>query len=218
MPTEIILRSVTALASLEPAARDLLLAQAQPLTIKAGATIFSAGSPCRSFVVVRSGSIRVSVTAEGGRQIVLYRVGPGEICVLTTAGLMSGGAYDADGEAETDVDAVLLPKPLFDELLASSPVFRTFVFKSFGGRLHGLIALVQDIVERNIDRRLARHLCAGADVLETTHQQLAVELGTAREVVSRLLKDFETRGWLEIHRGTIKLTARRALQDYAGAL
>jgi CRP/FNR family transcriptional regulator, anaerobic regulatory protein len=207
-----------ALASLEPEARSLIMAQAKALKLTAGATVFASGTPCHHYLVVRSGSIKVSVTAEGGRQIVLYRVGPGEVCVLTTACLMGGNDYSADAIAETAIDAVLLPKPLFDELMATSQEFRTFVFRSFGGRLHGLIALVQDVVERHVDRRLARHLAAGPDRLDTTHQQLATELGTVREVVSRLLKDFEDRGWITMKRGRIAIMSRNNLADYAGAM
>lgn len=217
MKSELILSTSQALQALEPEARSLIVAKAQTLNLKAGATVFAAGAPCHNYLVVRSGSIRVSVTAEGGRQIVLYRVGPGEVCVLTTACLMGGSDYTADAIAETAVDAVLLPKPLFEELLATSTEFRTFVFRAFGGRLHGLIALVQDVVERHVDRRLARHLAAGPDQLDTTHQQLATELGTVREVVSRLLKDFEERGWIAMKRGRIAIMARGALEDYADA-
>lgn len=218
MSSGLILSASQALQALEPEARSLIQAKAQALNLTAGATVFAAGAPCHNYLVVRSGNIRVSVAVEGGRQIVLYRVGPGEVCALTTACLMGGSDYAADATAETAVDAVLLPKPLFEELLATSVKFRTFVFRAFGGRLHGLLALVQEVVQRHVDRKLARHLAEGPEHLSATHQQLAVELGTLREVVSHLLNGFEARGWIAVKRGRIAILARGLLADYAEAV
>ena len=161
--------------------------------------------------------MKVSVHTETGREIVLYRVQDGETCVLTTSGLLSGEHYDAEGVAETDTDAVILPKAVFEELIATSPGFRRFVFSSYGERIQSLIGLVQEVAVRHVDRRLARHLLRMAHngVVEGTHQMFAHELNSAREVVTRLLNDFADRGWVEIGRGRVLVKDEAALEHFA---
>lgn len=206
-----------ALASLEDAARDLILRQMQPLALKAGDHAFRPGSSCSNYLMVKSGSVKVSVTTESGREIVLYRVQAGETCVLTSACLMSGADYDAEAVAERDSEAIILPKRAFEELLATSPRFRQFVFSTYGERLQSLIALVQEIAVKHVDRRLARLLVASAKagVIETTHQALANDLNTAREVVTRLLNDFAEKGWVELARGRVTVHEPQALEAFA---
>ena len=148
------------LARLDPEARDRIALGARLVHLKAGQKVFSQGQSCEAFLIVNAGSVRVSTVTETGRELMLYRVGPGETCVLTTACLLSSADYDAEGLAEADTDALVLPKALFDALLAQSAAFRHFVFSSYGDRLRGLIALVQEVSQRHVDRRLARYLIA----------------------------------------------------------
>jgi CRP/FNR family transcriptional regulator len=151
--------------------------------------------------MVTAGSVKVSTVTDSGRELLLYRVGPGQTCVLTTAALLAHADYDAEGMAETDTEALAIPRPLFEELLASSPAFRQFVFSSYGERLRDLIGLVQEVSQRHVDRRLARFLAERAQSpIVMTHQEIAAELGTAREVVSRLLKQFAGEGLVVIER------------------
>lgn len=211
-------RAVPALDGLEEAARSRLRALARPAALPAGTRVFGEGSPCRSYLILLSGEVRVQKVAESGREIVLYRVGAGETCVVTTACLMTGVDYDAEGIAETDITAQVLPDSGFRELLGLSEAFRDFVFRAYGSRITGLLALIDEVAFGRMDRRLAACLTArakGGDELAATHQDLAVELGSAREVVSRLLKEFERRGWVELSRGRIRLLDRAAL-DGAG--
>ena len=208
-----------ALASLEDRAKDIITKNMQPLAVKAGGKLFRPGDSCYNFLVVKDGVVKVLVTTESGREIVLYRVRNGETCVLTSACLMSGADYEAEGVAETDVDAVILPKPAFEELLATSQRFRQFVFTSYGSRLHDLVVLVQETALRHVDKRLARLLLTmGANgEISATHQELASELNTAREVVSRLLQDFSERGWVETARGKVAVKDAKALQQLSDA-
>jgi CRP/FNR family transcriptional regulator, anaerobic regulatory protein len=210
----------SALATLEDHARDLVLREMRMLTIKRGAPLFHAGDTASNYLMVKSGAVRVSVTTEHGREIVLYRVEPGETCVLTTSSLLSGAEYDAEAVADDDTEAVILPKLAFDELMATSERFRQFVFSTFGERLHTLIGLVQEVTIKHLDRRLARHLLVHQHngVVETTHQVLAQDLNTAREVVTRLLNDFAHKGWVEVARGRITLRDEAALQELASTL
>jgi CRP/FNR family transcriptional regulator len=203
---------------LDDEARRSIEANARTIRLRAGSCAFAAGSECHAFLIVLEGSVRVSVNTEGGREIMLYRVGPGETCVLTTACLLGNCAYDADAVAETPVEALGLPRRAFEQLLSASPAFRTFVFSSFGARLRDLIVLVQEIAVRQVDRRLARFLAErGRDgTIDMTHQAIASELGTAREVVTRLLRDFAERGWIETERGHTHIRDAAALVSHSG--
>jgi CRP/FNR family transcriptional regulator len=211
-------RSVKAIDTLDGATRDRLRVLAQPASAPAGTRIFDEGSPCGTYLFVLSGQVLVRKTGENGREIVLYRVGPGETCVVTTACLMTGTDYDAEGIAETDIQAEVLPIGGFRELMASSATFRDFVFRAFGTRIGDLLMLIEEVAFGRIDQRLAARLLErtyGADVIEATHQELAVELGTAREVISRQLKDFEHRGFVALARGQVRIADRAGLERLA---
>lgn len=206
--------------------RDLLqqlepvMAGAARVHLKAGQQVFVPGAPCANYLMVEAGSVRVSTVTESGRDLLLYRVGPGEACVVTTTCLLNASDYEVFGVAETDVEALVLPKAQFDALLAASTLFRRYVFGQYGERLQGLIALVQEVADRQVDRRLARFLAeqAADGAVHMTHQAIAAELGTAREVVSRLLKDFSAQGLVVIERGKITIRDGAALSHYVAGM
>lgn len=203
---------------LEPAALAYLAA-ARSVSFRGGQVVFHPGQACSAFILVTSGSVKVSTVTESGRELLLYRVGPGQTCVLTTACLLSDACYDADGMAETDIEGVAIPRPMFEELLAVSPAFRRFVFSSYGVRLRDLIGLVQDVSQRQVDRRLARFLAErSSTTIVMTQQEIAAEIGTAREVVSRLLKQFAAQGLVELQRRHIVVTALERLTRIAGGV
>jgi len=192
-----------------------LRAQVQRAHLPAGQTVFHRGDPCRNYLVVVDGSVRVQALSAGGREVVLYRVGDGQSCVITTSCLISHEAYPAEGITETVTEALVIPEALFNEALGCSENFRKFVFASQGRRLGDLIKRVEDVAFGRIDARLAKHLvdrCANKPGLITaTHQQLASELGTAREVISRQLKVFEKQAWIAVHRGSVEILEPQAL-------
>jgi CRP/FNR family transcriptional regulator len=206
-----------ALSRLEDSAKDLILRQMKPFALKAGQYVFREGDAASNYLMVKSGSIKVLVATEQGREIVLYRVEPGQTCVLTTSCLLSGSEYEAEAVAESDSEAIILPKSAFEELMATSARFRQFVFSSYGERLHTLIGLVQEIMLKHVDRRLARHLLhlARDGAVSATHQALAQDLNTAREVVTRLLSDFSEKGWVELSRARVMLKDEQALRELA---
>jgi len=209
-------RRIPALDGLEDATRDRLRSLSRPAALPAGTRVFGEGSPCQTYLILLSGEVRVQKVAESGREIVLYRVQAGETCIVTTACLMSGVDYDAEGVAESDVTAQILPEPGFRELLGRSEAFRDFVFRAYGSRISGLLMLIDEVAFGRMDRRLAACLLArakGSGVVTATHQDLAMELGSAREVVSRLLKEFERRGWVALSRGSVALTNPSALAE-----
>ncbi len=198
-----------------------LAESAQRVTLPAGAKAFEPGAHCDYYLLVVSGTVRVQQIAESGREIVLYRVGGGESCVLTTACLLAHQPYAAEGFAETDVEAVMVPQVTFHRLLGESSGFRDFVFQSYASRIADLMLVVEDVAFRRVDVRLAERLLRrGREhrTLRLTHQDLAVELGTAREVISRQLKEFERRGWIRLARGSVSIDDFPALEQYAGTV
>ena len=204
--------------TLDEATKAALEKRAFLLRAPAGAWLFREGLACEGYPIIVSGRVRVQKTGANGREIALYRVGPGETCVITTACLMRNAAYDAEAVAETDVTAKILPKAEFRDLVAKSESFRDFVFRSFSARISHLLARIEEVAFERIDRRLALRLLDAASEdgsVAQTHRELAVELGTAREVVSRKLKDFERSGWIELHRGGLRLLNAAALRQIA---
>ncbi len=203
------------LASLEAPIRERLVRESAVVSVPRGTVIFGPGKAPENLLLLLSGTVRVHQTSESGRDIVLYRVSAGESCVLTTACLLAYEDYLAEGVAESDVQAVAVPRRLFDELIAESSVFRRFVFTAYSRRITDLFLVIEEVAFQRMDIRLAHKLlerATPAGLLAITHQDMATELGTAREVVSRQLKEFHRRGWVEVARGEIRITDRDALQ------
>ena len=202
------------LAPLDPAAREAVRAASRRVRLPAGAAAFRPGQPCAHWLIVCAGQVRVSRAAAHGREIVLYRVHPGESCVLTTAGLLEGAAYDAEAICETEVEALLLPAAAFLRLVADEPSFRRFAFAAYASRIAALIELAEELAFDEVGTRLARRLLAlraPDGSVPATHEALAAELGTAREVVSRRLKAFERAGHVALARGRILVADPEAL-------
>jgi CRP/FNR family transcriptional regulator len=194
---------------------------AAALVAPPGAVLFDEGSPCTGMLLLEAGVVRVSRADASGRELLLYRVLPRETCVLTLSCLLGSESYPARGVADGEVRGLFLPAGVFEKLLAHSPAFRTFVFSSFAARLRGVLELASAVTFERLDRRLAVALLArvessGRIELAVTHQQLADELGCAREPVSRLLEGFEQRGLLELGRGRVRVLDKAALAGRPG--
>ena len=205
---------------MEPALRAALEQSAKRVTLPAGATVFAPGMSAENMILVLRGTVRVQHVSEGGRQIVLYRVQAGESCIMTTACLMAHETYSAEGVTETETEAALIPRGLFDRLVAESPVFRAVVFEAYARRMSDLFLLIDDVAFQRMDIRLAQKLLDLADCdgsVSITHQRLAEELGTAREVVSRQLQEFRRRNLVTVARGAIGLSNMAALRALAGS-
>lgn len=203
-----------AFASLDPGALEATLARAQLLQLSAGTPMFGEGSPCRQFPLVLEGSIRVAKCSEG-RELQLYRVAPGESCVLTSGCLVGGRDYPATGVVERDARLVVLPKPVFDELMATHAPFRQYVFALFAERLADMMALVEAVAFHKLDRRVAAALLGRGRVVNLTHQQLADELGSVREIVTRVLRSFADQGLIRSSRGAIEVLDAAGLRRVA---
>lgn len=194
---------------------DGLLVGAASLQLPAGSVVFDENQACKGFPLLLSGSVRVIKSAPNGRELQLYRVGPGESCILTSSCLLGRDHYHARGIVEQDAELVLLPASAFRQLVANSEPFRNYVFDLFSDRLTDLMQLVSAVAFQKLDQRLAALLVGKPSPIRSTHQALADELGSVREIVSRLLKNFAEQGWVKLGREQIEITDAPALQRYA---
>lgn len=202
------------LAQLYPALATLPATQADWFDVPAGTTLFEERAPCRGFPLVLRGEVRVARGSPHGRSLELYRVGPGELCVVSASCLFGAQPLSAHGEATCATRLAVLPPPLFEAWCAHEP-FRRFVFGVFADRLADLMALAEAVAFQRLDQRLASALLGHGEVLSITHQGLADELGTVREIVTRLLRRFERAGWLVLGRERIELRAPAELRRLA---
>ena len=209
---------VPELVDADDAILDRLLENAQVVTLDHDRFVFHAGDLCQAFLILLDGEVRVQLTAENGREVTLYRIGPGGSCILTTSCLLSNENYPAEAIAESDIEALAIPVASFQSALEGSQWFRRFVFDGFSTRLTSVIQKIEQIAFTAIDVRLAGVLLEldRKGIEKITHQDIAVELGTAREVVSRHLKRFESEGWVRLGRGQVSLIDRPRMEALAG--
>lgn len=200
---------------LPAAAVDEIVRSAAPRQAPAGAILFEAASPCTGFPMLLEGHVRVVKAAPNGREVQLYRIAPGESCLLSSSCLLGGSPYSATGIAENPVTLLALPPALFHRLLAEHKPFRDYVFGLFSERLADLMTLVEAVTFHKLDQRLAALLLGKGELVRATHQGLADELGSVREMVSRLLSNFQDRGWVELGREQIRVTDPAALRKLA---
>jgi CRP/FNR family transcriptional regulator len=197
-----------------------LVKGSQIVSATEGSIIFEPGQSADNLLLLLEGTVRVQQKSATGREVFLYRVHAGESCVLTTACMLAFEDYSAEGTAETDVVAVAIPRATFDGLAGKSSVFRQFIFTAYSRRITDLFTLIDDIVFQKLDVRLAARLIelsGPGDIVHATHQFLATELGTAREVISRTLSEFQRRGWIEQARGEIRIVGKAGLSRLARA-
>jgi len=192
------------LGDLPPEAHALLSKSGQRIRLPAGTAVFDERQHCQGFPFVLRGGIRVVKAAPNGRELPLYRVTPGETCVITSSCLLGHTDYNARGVTEDETDLLLLPRDAFDALLAFAP-FRAFVFQLFSERIADLMQLIEEVAFRKLDQRLAALLLGRGRRVHATHQQLADELGSVREIVSRLLKGFAAQGYVALGREQIDI-------------
>lgn len=199
------------LSKLDPALLTKVERSVKYLQIPAGHRLFEEGSPCTLYPLLIDGAIRASKCSPDGHEILLYRLHPGESCVITAVALLGESPYPAIGSAETDLTLYGLPRDVFLEAILKSPEFRVFVFDFLSQRMAHLMALIDDVAFRRVDQRLASRLLRSQQPIAATHQMLADELGTTREVVSRTLESFQESGMLKLGRKRIEILNRDAL-------
>ena len=210
------LQSFPPLLALESIARDILTKSARIVEAPIGAIGYREGGACGAYVMRLAGQSRVYKMSASGREILLYRVAAGETCVITTTCLLGNSDYPASTIVEESIRDVIIPAAAFNQLMVDSAVFRRFVMTNYGALISDLIVLLDEVAFHSLDARLAKLLLdANSETICRTHQLIADELGTAREVVSRQLKRFEQKGWVALGRGHIELTNQAALEKLA---
>ena len=187
------------------------IARLQALSVPAGTQLFEEHAPCQGFPLVLDGEVRVARGTAQGRSLELYRVGPGELCVVSACGLFGNAPLAAHAVAVAPTRLLLLSPAGFEQWVAHEP-FRRFVFGVFADRLADLMSLAAAVAFQRLDQRLAAALLGHGPTVMTTHQALADELGTVREIVTRLLKRFERAGWVSLARERIELRDVAALR------
>lgn len=185
-----------------------------PMQVPAGTVLFSENSPCRGFPLVLEGEVKVSRSSGDGRSLELYRVVPGELCLVSSACLFRTQPLSAHGVTTKASTLILVPSDIFKRWL-ETPTFRNEVLGLFAERMADLTSLVDAVAFHKLDRRLAGALLGHGQHLAITHQTLADELGTVREIVTRLLRRFEREGWVALGREQIQITNGAALRELA---
>jgi len=205
-----------ALAQVIPSLSELG-ASIGPMTTPAGTVLFDANSPCRGFPLVLEGEVKVSRHSGDGRSLELYRVVPGELCLVSSACLFRSTPLSAQGITTKPTTLLLIPPPVFAQWL-QTPAFRDDVLGLFAERMADLTVLVDAVAFHKLDSRLAAALLGRGQDLALTHQSLADELGTVREIITRLLRRFEREGWVELGRSNIQIRDSAALRALASTL
>jgi CRP/FNR family transcriptional regulator, anaerobic regulatory protein len=184
--------------------------------IPAGHDVFVEGDRVDSIALLISGVVRVYKIGETGREITLYRFGNGESCILTANAILSQKNFPAVATVEKEAEAVMIPADTFRDWVRRYDLWREFVFELLSQRLSSVMAIVEEIAFRRMDARLASLLLERSrisDSIHNTHQEIAAELGSSREVISRILEDFSALGVVEVSRGSIKILEREALKE-----
>jgi CRP/FNR family transcriptional regulator len=188
------------------------LSDAKLFTLKAGTVIFEELQSCNAFPFILSGNIRVYKQSVNGRELSLYSVTAGDACVVTAGCLLGHEPYNAAGLVKTDSVLVMMTANDFENLL-SSKVFREFIFSLFSRRISELMQLVEEVAFQRLDKRLASLLLRRGRSAKVSHQELADELGTVREMITRVLKSFSDTGLIALGRERIKILNETALKD-----
>ena len=216
--TEQFERIVRALPILEHADPGLLREFQQTaffMRIPEGRDVFIEGDHVDAIALLISGVVRVYKIGETGREITLYRFGNGESCILTANAILSQKNFPAVATVEKEAEAVMIPADTFRDWVRRYDLWREFVFELLSERLSSVMAIVEEVAFRRMDVRVASWLIERgqrSDPIHITHQEIAAELGSSREVISRILEDFSAQGLVEVSRGSIKILDRDALQ------
>ena len=184
--------------------------------IPEGHDVFIEGDQVDAIALLISGVVRVYKIGETGREITLYRFGNGESCILTANAILSQKSFPAVATVEKEAEAVMIPSDTFRDWVRRYDLWREFVFELLSQRLSSVMAIVEEVAFRRMDTRLASLLVERSlrsDLISITHQEIAAELGSSREVISRLLEDFSAQGVLEVSRGSLKIVDKEALKS-----
>ncbi|WP_312938618.1 Crp/Fnr family transcriptional regulator [Oscillibacter sp.] len=203
-------------------AEQALLAGAAVRRFASKGTLLHAGSAdCVGLMIVRSGQLRAFILSDEGKEITLYRLFERDMCLFSASCIMKNIQFDIAVEAEKDAELWVIPSDVYKRLSDSSLAVANYTNQLMAARFSEVMWLVEQIMWKSFDKRLAEFLLAestldGSDVLRITHDKIAAHLGTAREVVTRMLRYFQSEGMVSLSRGAVELTDRERLLTLAG--
>jgi len=187
-------------------AQDELLFHAHAVSVPAGMTLFNQGDTCQDILFLTQGSVRVYRQHESGAEITLYFLQPGEQCNVNITSSLSQMPAIGTAVSESDIEGYMLSSELVKKYFMSEPKYQQFVFGLYDLRLSALAEMIEDVRFKKLDERLLDWLYEqNSQRLKITHEQLASHLGSSREVISRLLKEFEHKKLLKLSRGSIEI-------------
>jgi len=194
-----------------------MLNQAKLMSVPAGTVLFHEAMECHHLMLIVEGQVRVYKDSPDGREVTLYRVEPGQLCIHNLNNLVNGLAYPIMAQTDTDMQGLVIPRVDFHKTLTESVSFRTYVLRTLTERLSYMVDLVSGLAFDRLDLRIACWLnhefekgCGKP--IKITHSELAQEIGTTREMVSRILKEFEHKRCVQLARGRIHLQCRHTLK------
>lgn len=199
--------------------QESFLLQAKLVKLRPGRFICLEGDICQHLPLILSGGIRIYKIGENGREITLYRLGKGDSCIMTASCILSQNNFPAIGVTENDVEAIMIPASTIRDWMVQNPIWQNYIFGLLSQRLANVIEVVNEVAFQRVDCRIARHLLklakVNSETIKTTHEEIAQEIGTSREVVSRILKTFEKQELLSLARGSIRLKDLNKLERLA---
>jgi CRP/FNR family transcriptional regulator len=213
-----IARALPILQRADPALKREFLQTAFLARIPRGKDVFAEGDPIDAIALLISGEVRVYKIGETGREITLYRFGNGESCILTANAILSRQSFPAVATVERNAEAVMIPADAFRDWVGRYDLWRDFVFDLLSQRLSSVMALVDEVAFQRMDGRVAAFLTQRGrreNPISVTHQEIAAELGTSREVVSRILEDFVGRNLIRMARGAVEVLDFPALEAFS---
>ena len=198
--------------------KNLLLSGSRQQKYAAGTVFDHGGGECSDVEIITSGRARVYISSPDGKEITLYRILDSDFCMMSVACMLHGINFGISLETETDCEILRIPSEIYRQLLDTNPAVKSFTLELVSSRFSDVMWLLEQLVFSNMGKRLAgalieQSVLAGSTVLDITHERIAADLGTAREVVTRLLKQFQLDGWVSLSRGRIEITDEKALGD-----
>ena len=198
--------------------REKLNEVSHPLSAKAGTVVHNGGMDCLGLLLIRSGQLRVYTLSEEGREVTLYRLFEYDICLFSASCVMPSVQFEVVIEAEKDTDMIVIPSCLFKNLMEDSAPVANYTNQLISSRFSEVMWLMEQVMWKSFDKRLAKFLLEesaleGTCVLKITHEKIANHIGTAREVVTRMLRYFQGEGMVSLSRGTVELTDIKKLQN-----
>ncbi|MEG0077056.1 Crp/Fnr family transcriptional regulator [Anaerorhabdus sp.] len=214
----VIEQSIPAWIHLNKDQKDTLLSNSMEVGYKAHQTIHGEGDDCVGVLIIEEGDLRVYMLSEEGREVTLYRLSKGDVCILSASCILSSISFDVFIETETNVTAVLIDTATFSSLMDENVYLENYVYKVTTERFSDVMWAMQQVLFMSMDKRVAIYLLdemnrSKSTCIEVTHETIAKYIGSAREVVSRMLKYFEKEGIVELNRGGILITNKQRLKD-----